>query len=327
MSGDVSQCRAALCSNGRDHLTPSSFLLLLLLRHHTSSSSSASSSFPLLVSSPLSSSCSLHPSLSHSSSTFPPPLFPPSFLSSHFPPLFSPPQVMSGSGDLEVLRVIRRLHARVTCPEVTYGNHMASHMALGLLFLGGCRWVMIINSCIVHCPCCILLLCGLPSSPPPLHAPLCSPTHPPLFLPLLFSSPFHSFLGLIFFPPNFSSFSHLLKLFPSSSHSPASFPPPPLPRLTSLPLPVPPQLLPESQQPGHRLSLCLPLPPLPLLLHRLSLPPSGPASPLRPRCRAEGTRHTGRRNRSGEVCKGVRSRKRGDEGADSLYCTRVGVNL
>ena len=48
-------------------------------------------------------------------------------------------QVVSGSGDLDVLRVIRRLHARVTHPEVTYGSHMATHMALGLLFLGGCR--------------------------------------------------------------------------------------------------------------------------------------------------------------------------------------------
>jgi anaphase-promoting complex subunit 1 len=48
--------------------------------------------------------------------------------------------VMSGSGDLEVLRIIRRLHARVTPPEVTYGSHMASHMALGFLFLGGCRY-------------------------------------------------------------------------------------------------------------------------------------------------------------------------------------------
>ncbi len=46
---------------------------------------------------------------------------------------------MSGSGDLECLRIIRRLHVRVTQPEVTYGSHMATHMALGLLFLGGGR--------------------------------------------------------------------------------------------------------------------------------------------------------------------------------------------
>lgn len=50
-------------------------------------------------------------------------------------------QVMSGSGDLEVLRLIRRLRVRVRVgqAEVTYGSHMAVHMALGLLFLGGGR--------------------------------------------------------------------------------------------------------------------------------------------------------------------------------------------
>lgn len=47
-------------------------------------------------------------------------------------------QVMSGSGDLQVLRIIRKLHVRVRA-EVTYGSHMATHMALGLLFLGGGR--------------------------------------------------------------------------------------------------------------------------------------------------------------------------------------------
>ncbi len=44
---------------------------------------------------------------------------------------------MSGSGDLHVMRVIRRLH--VCVGELTYGSHMAVHMALGLLFLGGGR--------------------------------------------------------------------------------------------------------------------------------------------------------------------------------------------
>ena len=48
-------------------------------------------------------------------------------------------QVMSGSGDLEVLKLIRRLHVRIGHPEVHYGSHMAVHMALGLLFLGGGR--------------------------------------------------------------------------------------------------------------------------------------------------------------------------------------------
>ena len=48
-------------------------------------------------------------------------------------------QPMSGSGDLHVMRVIRQLH--VCVGELTYGSHMAVHMALGLLFLGGGRYV------------------------------------------------------------------------------------------------------------------------------------------------------------------------------------------
>jgi anaphase-promoting complex subunit 1 len=48
---------------------------------------------------------------------------------------------MAGSGDLEVVRIIRFLGSRVgpKFPTVTYGSHMALHMALGLLFLGGGR--------------------------------------------------------------------------------------------------------------------------------------------------------------------------------------------
>lgn len=92
----------------------------------------------------------LLPSSLPSPSLYPPtplPFFPPSptSLSSSLPlclldsSLLS--QVMSGSGDLEVLRVVRRLRTRFYHPEVTYGSQMATHMALGLLFLGGCRWV------------------------------------------------------------------------------------------------------------------------------------------------------------------------------------------
>ena len=51
-------------------------------------------------------------------------------------------QVMSGSGDLEVLRLVRRLRVRVGHPEVHYGSHLATHMALGLLFMGGGRSAM-----------------------------------------------------------------------------------------------------------------------------------------------------------------------------------------
>ena len=49
-------------------------------------------------------------------------------------------QVKSGSGDLDVMRLIRKLRVRVLSPEVTYGSHMATHMALGLLFLGSGRY-------------------------------------------------------------------------------------------------------------------------------------------------------------------------------------------
>jgi len=49
--------------------------------------------------------------------------------------------VMAGSGDLAVLRTCRYLRARVhTSTVVTYGSHMAVHMAAGLLFLGGGRY-------------------------------------------------------------------------------------------------------------------------------------------------------------------------------------------
>ena len=48
-------------------------------------------------------------------------------------------QTMSGSGDLDILRLIRQLRVRVHQPEVTYGSHLGVHMALGLLFLGGGR--------------------------------------------------------------------------------------------------------------------------------------------------------------------------------------------
>ncbi|XP_065826843.1 anaphase-promoting complex subunit 1-like isoform X2 [Oscarella lobularis] len=45
--------------------------------------------------------------------------------------------VMAGSGNLSVMRLIRQLHPRLNGPEIRYGSHMAVHMALGLLFLGG----------------------------------------------------------------------------------------------------------------------------------------------------------------------------------------------
>lgn len=44
--------------------------------------------------------------------------------------------VMAGTGDLALLRRLRSLHGRVD-PDTPYGSHMAAHMAIGLLFLGG----------------------------------------------------------------------------------------------------------------------------------------------------------------------------------------------
>lgn len=47
---------------------------------------------------------------------------------------------MAGTGDLEVMRLCRHLGSRLsqlTNSVVTYGSHLAVHMALGLLYLGG----------------------------------------------------------------------------------------------------------------------------------------------------------------------------------------------
>lgn len=44
--------------------------------------------------------------------------------------------VMSGSGDLQTFRYLRRLHGR-TDAETPYGSHLACHMAIGILFMAG----------------------------------------------------------------------------------------------------------------------------------------------------------------------------------------------
>ncbi|PNS21406.1 hypothetical protein CAC42_1185 [Sphaceloma murrayae] len=44
--------------------------------------------------------------------------------------------VMAGTGDVTVFRYLRRLHGR-TDAETTYGSHMAAHLAVGTLFVGG----------------------------------------------------------------------------------------------------------------------------------------------------------------------------------------------
>ena len=44
--------------------------------------------------------------------------------------------VMAGTGDLEVFRYLRRLHGGIE-QDIPYGSHLASHMAIGILFLAG----------------------------------------------------------------------------------------------------------------------------------------------------------------------------------------------
>lgn len=50
---------------------------------------------------------------------------------------------MAGTGNIQVLRVARSLHKRCS-NDITYGNHMAVHMAIGFLFLGGGRLVEVV---------------------------------------------------------------------------------------------------------------------------------------------------------------------------------------
>ncbi|RZF37721.1 hypothetical protein LSTR_LSTR003132 [Laodelphax striatellus] len=59
--------------------------------------------------------------------------------------LLSLAMVMAGTGELEVMRLCRYLRWRVrqgANSVVTYGSHLATHMALGLLFLGGGRYTL-----------------------------------------------------------------------------------------------------------------------------------------------------------------------------------------
>ncbi|XP_068728740.1 anaphase-promoting complex subunit 1-like [Montipora capricornis] len=55
--------------------------------------------------------------------------------------LLSLAMVMAGTGNLDVLRIARHLRKRHS-PDVSYGSHMAVHMAIGLLFLGGGRFTL-----------------------------------------------------------------------------------------------------------------------------------------------------------------------------------------
>lgn len=50
---------------------------------------------------------------------------------------------MAGTGNVDVLRICRCLRSRICQASntvVTYGSHLATHMALGLLFFGGGRY-------------------------------------------------------------------------------------------------------------------------------------------------------------------------------------------
>jgi anaphase-promoting complex subunit 1 len=49
-------------------------------------------------------------------------------------------QVMAGTGNLDVLRIARQLRKRHSA-DVSYGSHLAIHMAIGLLYLGGGRYM------------------------------------------------------------------------------------------------------------------------------------------------------------------------------------------
>ncbi len=44
--------------------------------------------------------------------------------------------VMAGTGDIDVMRRLRLLHGRINA-DTSYGSHLATHMALGALFVGG----------------------------------------------------------------------------------------------------------------------------------------------------------------------------------------------
>nr|XP_022911717.1 anaphase-promoting complex subunit 1 [Onthophagus taurus] len=62
--------------------------------------------------------------------------------------LLSTSMVMAGTGNIEIMRIIRHLRRRVgtaASAVVTYGSHLATHMALGLLFLGGGRYTLCNN--------------------------------------------------------------------------------------------------------------------------------------------------------------------------------------
>merc|ERR1719320_1217837 len=66
--------------------------------------------------------------------------------------------IMAGSGDLSTLRTCRMLRSRVhNSTVVNYGSHMAVHIAIGLLFLGGGRLALASSPRAAGLPSCRLL--------------------------------------------------------------------------------------------------------------------------------------------------------------------------
>jgi len=63
--------------------------------------------------------------------------------------------VMAGTGNIKVLRIARQLHKRCST-DVWYGHHMAVHMAIGFLFLGGGRYTLKTDNLSIAC-----LLCAV----------------------------------------------------------------------------------------------------------------------------------------------------------------------
>ncbi|EGG02598.1 uncharacterized protein MELLADRAFT_91152 [Melampsora larici-populina 98AG31] len=63
--------------------------------------------------------------------------------------------VMAGTGELEVLRRLRIAHANIN-DSTSYGTHLATHFALGMLFLGGGRFTLSTSDTAIAC-----LLCSV----------------------------------------------------------------------------------------------------------------------------------------------------------------------
>ncbi|KAG9007464.1 Anaphase-promoting complex subunit 1 [Tulasnella sp. JGI-2019a] len=61
--------------------------------------------------------------------------------------------VMAGTGELNALRRLRYAHGQLL-PFVKYGSHMTSHIALGMLFLGGGRYTLGTSNAAIACLIC-----------------------------------------------------------------------------------------------------------------------------------------------------------------------------